>query len=94
MAFGADLYDNEEDYRDYLRGTEPPPFGPSVVIRRRRRFGAEVSSARPVQSVRDKPKATAEEMEARVWPPSCLLGLCRVADHLDLEGSFPALPTK
>ena len=29
-----DLDNDEEDYRDYLRGLSPPPFGPSVVIQR------------------------------------------------------------
>ncbi|CAL1133950.1 unnamed protein product, partial [Cladocopium goreaui] len=55
VAFGGRDLDNcEDDYRDYLRGLQPPPFGPSVVIQR------------PVQSVRGKPTATAEETEARV----------------------------
>ena len=29
-----DLDNCEDDYRDYLRGLQPPPFGPSVVIQR------------------------------------------------------------
>ena len=38
VAFTNKLEDDEEDYRDYLRGTQPPPFGPTVVIRRRKRW--------------------------------------------------------
>ena len=30
-----DLDNDEENYRDDLRGVSPPPFGPSVVIQRR-----------------------------------------------------------
>ncbi|CAJ1390236.1 unnamed protein product [Effrenium voratum] len=54
VAFTSALDDDEEDYRDWLRGVQPPPFGPSVVIQR------------PVQSVRGKPTLSAEEAEARV----------------------------